>query len=620
MKNTFKKSLLATFLSAALLTTGAAQANLFNDFGNWVEGAAEDTGEWVEGAANDTADFFEGTAIDAGNTIENTANDIGQFSEQTFNDGVDAIEQGVKDAGDAIAGVATDVYEAAADAMFQQMKDPMVGMADAWKTLVASEPAKYSALEKAIQDNDGPAIKDTVLDVLVSLYTYAGFAGIVQDFKDENAGSLMLIVSAGGGAGVTAEVDVGIALDIDYLIDLGNVVVNGSKSAFDGAIASLFVAGGLQIGPAAGGGADFVVGYHTSNPDGVYGPGMDISLEVKAAVGGSVGMSYDISQAPWQIVMGGIGIGAGAEVKAAVGPSYATVLGQICADGSVKEFASECKGKTDDSVSEAVSKNSTNSIVGIETDVDENWKGMGFNSNTFRPSVFLSAPTFNGLDGGVMRIKDVSNSGFSMRFQEWDYLDGDHMVEQVDHIVFPEGAITSIDDSSWQVGSFYLKGTKVAKTIQFDKAFDSVPYVFLTIQTANGESAVIARVRNVTKTGFEAALFEQESLNGTGHEREKVSFLAVAPTNGAGGGVYGYELNMLGFSYVFNTPFTVYSAEVDHSGTRVGSHTYYLQEDQSADDELAHTPETINVLEISGVTLVQQVTSRGADTTSIRRQ
>lgn len=31
--------------------------NIFDDIGDWFEGAAEDTGNWIEGAAKDTADW-----------------------------------------------------------------------------------------------------------------------------------------------------------------------------------------------------------------------------------------------------------------------------------------------------------------------------------------------------------------------------------------------------------------------------------------------------------------------------------------------------------------------------------------------------------------------------------
>ncbi len=273
---------------------------------------------------------------------------IGNFVETTVEKTSDTMEKGLQAAKTAIESAAVSVYKGAAELAFQQMGTPMKNMVAAWKTLIASEPTKYQRLVNAIRNKNGSETQTALEDVLVSLYTYAGFAGIVQDFKDKNAGSLLLIVSAGVGAAVTLEGDIGLAIDIDYLIHLATRVANGhNSSTFSGAIGSLFTAVGIQVGPAAGGGVDLVVGYHLSNPDGVYGPGLDISLEIKSGIGGGIGFSYDLSQAPWQIVMGGIGVGAGVEVQLSIGPSYAVVLGQLCANGSLKAFANQCSSSND---------------------------------------------------------------------------------------------------------------------------------------------------------------------------------------------------------------------------------------------------------------------------------
>lgn len=300
-------------------------------------------GHCIEDAGNAIVDTTTTIVNDVANTTTNAANDVANFSETAVTISVNTIEDGLNQAATAIEGVAISVYKKSAELMYQQMGTPMNNMANAWKNLIASEPAKYQRLVNAIQANDGPEIQAALEDVLVSLYTYAGFAAIVQDFKDKNAGSLLFIVSAGAGVGVTVEGDIGLAIDIDYLSHLANRVANGyTSSTFSGAIGSLFTAVGIQVGPAAGGGVDFIAGYHLANPDGVYGPGLDISLEIKAAAGGGIGFSYDLSQAPWEIVTGGIGVGAGVEVKLAIGPSYALVLGQLCSNGSLKEFANQC--------------------------------------------------------------------------------------------------------------------------------------------------------------------------------------------------------------------------------------------------------------------------------------
>ncbi len=319
--------------------------------GHCIEDVANDVVDTVEDTANDVADTVEDTANDVADTVEDTANDVADFTETTVNDVSDTatdvaneIEDGLEDVATAIEDAVMSVYSEGARLMYQQVGEPMNNMVDAWKTLINSEPGKYQRLVNAIRTENGSETKAALEDVLVSLYTYAGFAGIVQDFKDKNAGSLLFIASVGGGVGITLEGDIGLAIDIDYLVHFANRVANGyDSSKYRGAIGSLFTAVGMQIGPAAGGGADLVVGYHLADPDGVYGPGLDISLEIKAKLGGGIGFSYDVSQVPWQIVMGGISIGAGVEVQLSIGPSYTFVLGQLCSNGRLKEFANQCK-------------------------------------------------------------------------------------------------------------------------------------------------------------------------------------------------------------------------------------------------------------------------------------
>jgi len=344
---------ISSILTGAILSFGLmGNANAHCTWGH--------PGHCFEEVGNAIADTTKKVVNDIAGTTTNVADDAANWTETAVTNSVSTMGDGLKEAGKAIEGAATSAYTEGAKLMYQQVGTPMNNMANAWKNLASSEPAKYQRLVNAIQANDGPEIKTALEDVLVSMYTYAGFGSIVQDFKDKNAGSLMLFVSAGGGAGVTLEGDIGLAIDIDYLVHLANRVANGhSSSSFSGAIGSLFSAVGLQIGPAAGGGVDFVVGYHTSNPDGVYGPGLDISLEIKATAGGGIGFSYDLSQAPWQIVMGSIGIGAGVEVQISAGPSYTFVIGQLCSNGSFKEFANQCPTSSNSTTTASTASNNT---------------------------------------------------------------------------------------------------------------------------------------------------------------------------------------------------------------------------------------------------------------------
>jgi len=299
-------------------------------------------------AGTEIKNTTEETADDLKDTTTETYKDAANFTQTTVDTTVNSIEEGIQAAADAIDGIMVSLYENDALQAYTQFGKPMEDMASAWKTLLNSEPAKFNRLADAIRTNDGPELKAALNDAVLSLLTYAGFGEIVKSFQDKKVGSILFIVSAGGGTGVTVEGDVGIAIDLEYLIHGANRIAKGYTTLdYNGPVASIFTAGGVQIGPAAGGGVDFVIGYHLSKPNGVYGPGLDISLELKATVGGSIGFGYDLTKAPWQVVMGGIGVGGGLEVKLAAGPSYTVVLGTLCSNGKIKFLAAECPALSD---------------------------------------------------------------------------------------------------------------------------------------------------------------------------------------------------------------------------------------------------------------------------------
>jgi len=244
--------------------------------------------------------------------------------------------------------------------------------------------------------------------------------------------------------------------------------------------------------------------------------------------------------------------------------------------------------------------------------LNHEWTAKNISGGPFvNPAVFTSAPTKNGSDGGAIRLANIDSAGFDISFKEWNYLDGTHTTESYDYLVMDHGVYSMADGSVIEVGSFTLDDTGVFLEIDFTEQFSSAPYLFLSIQTFNGSDTVSIRAKNITNTGFKAALYEQESLMATYHNVESISYIAIDPASGSHG--------------VFNSDqggknFELYRETVSSNGALIGSHYYTIEEESSRDSETAHTSETVNVLEINGVALIQQVSSNGGDTVSIRRQ
>jgi hypothetical protein len=227
--------------------------------------------------------------------------------------------------------------------------------------------------------------------------------------------------------------------------------------------------------------------------------------------------------------------------------------------------------------------------------------------------VIAGPPTYHGGHPGVVRLNNVCELCFDLRFQEWDYRERDfsdtyHALEDIPYVILQAGHRSMCDGSLWEVGTFEISGTKSWKEVSFTDPFGSVPHLFLTLQTANGSQAVSVRARNLSVDGFEAALFEEEALN-DGHVEETIGYLAI--DSPAGGGL----LDLDGVQ----VPYLLQSLSADERWTPVLSQRLKVEEEQSADSETGHVDETVHVLMLGERLFAQQVSDNGGDTTALRR-
>ncbi|MCF7989340.1 MAG: PhoPQ-activated pathogenicity-related family protein [Thiohalocapsa sp.] len=239
---------------------------------------------------------------------------------------------------------------------------------------------------------------------------------------------------------------------------------------------------------------------------------------------------------------------------------------------------------------------------------DHRWTFVGAPAFYADPVVIAGPPSASGADPGVVRLRDVGDLGFELRFQEWDYRDGWHPAEDIPYVLLEAGRHVMGDGSVWEAGSFELGGTGTWSSVGFAAGFPRAPHLFLTMQSANGAQAASVRARNVTASGFEAAMFEQESLM-DGHVIETIGYLAIHSP--AGGGLL--DLNTAQVPYLLQT------LTADHRWTPVLSQRLRLEEEQSRDPETDHVEETLHVLALGNQFFAQQVTHRGADPTALRR-
>jgi len=224
--------------------------------------------------------------------------------------------------------------------------------------------------------------------------------------------------------------------------------------------------------------------------------------------------------------------------------------------------------------------------------------------------VFLSATTMNGGDPGTFSIQSVNSEAFLARFVEWNYRDETHAKEKLEFLALERGTYTMADGTVIEVGIYYQDGLGVFEYEGFNHTFSATPHVFLMPQSARDIDTYTVRAKDITTKGFTSAIFKQE-LNMSGdHPSELIAYIAILPGNGLSG---TFDSTNGPVSY------TLYSANLSSGASPIGGELYSLQEEKSRDTETSHTKETVQMLDIGGVSIVQQVTSNGADTTSIRR-
>ncbi len=242
--------------------------------------------------------------------------------------------------------------------------------------------------------------------------------------------------------------------------------------------------------------------------------------------------------------------------------------------------------------------------------VNQAWLTQSLAESHTSPVVIAGPSTLHGADPGVVRLQNITGSGFDMRYQEWDYLDGAHgSAEEIPYLVLEKGRYAMPDGSVWEAGTFSLDGTGAFKSVSFAQSFAGAPKLFLSVQTNNGAQAVTVRAKDVTAEGFAAALYEEEALM-DGHIPETVGYLAVYQPSASG------SVDIGGVTTGYRTG----SAQVGSDLTAVlGTYALKLAEEQSKDNETDHPAESVDLLEVGDSLFAQDVSSTGIDTCTLRR-
>jgi hypothetical protein len=169
-------------------------------------------------------------------------------------------------------------------------------------------------------------------------------------------------------------------------------------------------------------------------------------------------------------------------------------------------------------------------------EADGQWRRVAFDEPFPDPVVIATGAGFNDPAPGIVRIQNVDDSGFDIRFQEWDYLDDDHPVESVGYIVVKRGEYELDDGTRLEANTVNTNEMRSYEAVVFNQSFELIPVVLTTVATVNESDALTTRIRNINTDGFELQLREQEA-NKKRHDTETVGYLAWEPSSGLLGGI-----------------------------------------------------------------------------------
>lgn len=238
------------------------------------------------------------------------------------------------------------------------------------------------------------------------------------------------------------------------------------------------------------------------------------------------------------------------------------------------------------------------------------WHSVSFTSAIENAVVVMGPLSFNDTDPATTRVRNVTDTGFEFQIDEWNYLDGVHLAETIGWLAVSEGTHTL------ENGQTIVAGTQSASTsfatVGFGQSL-SEAIVLAEVTSVNEADAVTTRIDDVTSTGFDLRLQEEEALGA--HVPETVSWIALETGVGAGLEVVltGDQVRSSGASFQFGAQSSSAPVILADMQTFDGSDTatvrltaldtsglsMFIEEEESANTETNHTTEVVGYAGLS---------------------
>lgn len=163
-------------------------------------------------------------------------------------------------------------------------------------------------------------------------------------------------------------------------------------------------------------------------------------------------------------------------------------------------------------------------VTNVSQPSRDDWHILRTTRNYGNPVVFTQMMTHNGSNPCHVRVRNVKSNSFEYRLEEWQYLDGKHVEEEVGYVVL-EAGVHEIDNNTFiEVGT--VETDHNFARARFSSSYQDGPVVVAQCQTFNGRHEIVTRIRNVADGGAELRVQEEEGRDGV-HTNETVGYISA---------------------------------------------------------------------------------------------
>ena len=143
--------------------------------------------------------------------------------------------------------------------------------------------------------------------------------------------------------------------------------------------------------------------------------------------------------------------------------------------------------------------------VSVSQPNSDSWHQVTFDAEFEEAPIVVMGPvSSNEPNPTVVRVRNVTPSGFEFQLDEWDYKDGEHTIETVSYMAIPPGTHQwgGVNVSAGTIESLNHQW----KNVTYGSAFDAAPVVLAQQVSNNDGQATTLRLTKVNGTSFDIRL------------------------------------------------------------------------------------------------------------------